>query len=210
MLRIAVPNKGSLADAAAEMLREAGYRQRKDTRELDLSDADNDVEFFYLRPRDMAVGRWPLLAAPRRLVCASRRRKRLRAWSRLCWERVSAALGVAVATPLAFSGGRRVGRAAAVARGRPGRALARARGEGALRRPERAGERARRRRRRGCLCWCTIWPPLKAAGCTALRAARRRLDPLLEPRRRPRRRRLVVAAPGRLTTDRPLGLHLPQ
>ena len=55
MLRIAVPNKGSLADAAAEMLREAGYRQRKDTRELVLSDADNDVEFFYLRPRDIAL-----------------------------------------------------------------------------------------------------------------------------------------------------------
>ena len=55
MLRIAVPNKGSLADSAAEMLREAGYRQRKDTRELVLSDADNDVEFFYLRPRDIAV-----------------------------------------------------------------------------------------------------------------------------------------------------------
>jgi ATP phosphoribosyltransferase len=55
MLRIAVPNKGSLADSAAEMLREAGYRQRKDVRELVLSDPDNDVEFFYLRPRDIAV-----------------------------------------------------------------------------------------------------------------------------------------------------------
>ena len=55
MLRIAVPNKGSLAEPAAEMLREAGYRGRRDTKELILADADNDVEFFYLRPRDIAI-----------------------------------------------------------------------------------------------------------------------------------------------------------
>ncbi|MCU1431088.1 MAG: phosphoribosyltransferase [Actinotalea sp.] len=55
MLRIAVPNKGSLSEPAAEMLREAGYRQRRDTRELVLPDPDNDVEFFFLRPRDIAV-----------------------------------------------------------------------------------------------------------------------------------------------------------
>jgi ATP phosphoribosyltransferase len=55
-LRIAVPNKGSLAAPAAEMLREAGYRQRGDgARDLVLSDPDNKVEFFYLRPRDIAV-----------------------------------------------------------------------------------------------------------------------------------------------------------
>jgi ATP phosphoribosyltransferase len=55
MLRIAVPNKGSLSTPATDMLREAGYRQRRDTRELVLTDADNDVEFFFLRPRDVAV-----------------------------------------------------------------------------------------------------------------------------------------------------------
>jgi ATP phosphoribosyltransferase len=55
MLRIAVPNKGSLAEPAAEMLREAGYRVRRDAKELVLTDTDNDVEFFYLRPRDIAV-----------------------------------------------------------------------------------------------------------------------------------------------------------
>ena len=55
MLRIAVPNKGSLSDATVEMLREAGYRVRRDTKELVVSDAENDVEFFYLRPRDIAV-----------------------------------------------------------------------------------------------------------------------------------------------------------
>ncbi|SDS51370.1 ATP phosphoribosyltransferase [Paraoerskovia marina] len=55
MLRIAVPNKGSLSEPAAAMLREAGYRQRRDSRELVLADPDNDVEFFFLRPRDVAV-----------------------------------------------------------------------------------------------------------------------------------------------------------
>ncbi|MPZ60145.1 MAG: ATP phosphoribosyltransferase [Propionibacteriales bacterium] len=55
MLKIAVPNKGSLADAAAGMLTEAGYRQRGTTRDLVLTDPDNEVEFFYLRPRDIAV-----------------------------------------------------------------------------------------------------------------------------------------------------------
>ena len=54
-LRVAVPNKGSLAEPAALMLREAGYRQRQDGRELVLQDPENGVEFFYLRPRDIAV-----------------------------------------------------------------------------------------------------------------------------------------------------------
>lgn len=53
MLRIAVPNKGSLAEPASQMLREAGYRQRSEVRELVLRDPDNDVEFFFLRPRDI-------------------------------------------------------------------------------------------------------------------------------------------------------------
>src|SRR6476661_6136521 len=55
MLRIAVPNKGSLAEPASQMLVEAGYRQRHDARELVLLDADNETEFFFLRPRDIAV-----------------------------------------------------------------------------------------------------------------------------------------------------------
>ena len=55
MLRVAVPNKGSLAGPAAEMLREAGYRHRADQRELVLLDPDNDTEFFFLRPRDIAT-----------------------------------------------------------------------------------------------------------------------------------------------------------
>jgi len=55
MLRIAVPNKGSLSETAAEMLIEAGYIGRRDPRALSALDARNDVEFFYLRPRDIAT-----------------------------------------------------------------------------------------------------------------------------------------------------------
>ena len=55
MLRIAVPNKGSLSETAAEMLFEAGYSGRRDPRALSASDPRNDVEFFYLRPRDIAT-----------------------------------------------------------------------------------------------------------------------------------------------------------
>jgi ATP phosphoribosyltransferase len=55
MLRIAVPNKGTLSETAADMLQEAGYATRRDPKELIVSDARNDVEFFYLRPRDIAT-----------------------------------------------------------------------------------------------------------------------------------------------------------
>ena len=55
LLKIAVPNKGSLAEPAAQMLREAGYRQRWDPKDLVLTDEVNGVEFYYLRPRDIAV-----------------------------------------------------------------------------------------------------------------------------------------------------------
>jgi ATP phosphoribosyltransferase len=55
MLRIAVPNKGSLAETAAQMLHEAGYATRRDPKELSVADPRNGVEFFYLRPRDIAT-----------------------------------------------------------------------------------------------------------------------------------------------------------
>lgn len=55
MLRIAVPNKGSLSEGAVHMLTEAGYRCRRSGRELVMLDKTNDVEFFFLRPRDIAV-----------------------------------------------------------------------------------------------------------------------------------------------------------
>lgn len=55
MIKVAVPNKGSLAESAALILKEAGYRQRSDSRDLTLYDPENDIEFYYLRPRDIAV-----------------------------------------------------------------------------------------------------------------------------------------------------------
>ena len=55
MLRIAIPNKGSLAESAADMLAEAGYAGRRDQRDLHVIDERNGVEFFYLRPRDIAT-----------------------------------------------------------------------------------------------------------------------------------------------------------
>ncbi|MEV4202797.1 ATP phosphoribosyltransferase [Micromonospora globbae] len=55
MLRVAIPNKGTLAEPAAQMLREAGYRQRTDPKDLVCRDEANDLEFFYLRPKDIAT-----------------------------------------------------------------------------------------------------------------------------------------------------------
>lgn len=55
MLKIAIPNKGSLADSSTAILKEAGYRQRTDSRDLVLVDSENNVEFYYLRPRDIAL-----------------------------------------------------------------------------------------------------------------------------------------------------------
>jgi ATP phosphoribosyltransferase len=55
LLRVAVPNKGALSEAASTILREAGYAQRTDSKQLTKIDPDNQVEFFYLRPRDIAL-----------------------------------------------------------------------------------------------------------------------------------------------------------
>ncbi|MCP2636945.1 ATP phosphoribosyltransferase [Microbacterium sp. HD4P20] len=55
MLRIAVPNKGSLAETASDMLHEAGYTGRRDPKDLHVIDPQNEVEFFYLRPKDIAT-----------------------------------------------------------------------------------------------------------------------------------------------------------
>ena len=54
-MKIAVPNKGSLAESSISILKEAGYRQRSDSRDLILLDPENNVEFYYLRPRDIAI-----------------------------------------------------------------------------------------------------------------------------------------------------------
>jgi ATP phosphoribosyltransferase len=55
MLRVALPNKGTLAEPASTMMREAGYRQRTDARDLSALDEENQIEFFYLRPKDIAT-----------------------------------------------------------------------------------------------------------------------------------------------------------
>jgi ATP phosphoribosyltransferase len=55
MLRVAVPNKGILSESAISMLKEAGYAVRRDSQELHLVDQENQIEFFYLRPRDIAT-----------------------------------------------------------------------------------------------------------------------------------------------------------
>lgn len=55
MLRVAVPNKGILSDSAILMLKEAGYTVRRDPKDLHVVDAAHDIEFFYLRPRDIAT-----------------------------------------------------------------------------------------------------------------------------------------------------------
>ena len=55
MLRVAVPNKGILSEAAIAMLKEAGYTTRRDPKDLHVVDTVNNIEFFYLRPRDIAT-----------------------------------------------------------------------------------------------------------------------------------------------------------
>ena len=55
MLRVAVPNKGALSESAAEILAEAGYRRRTDPKDLTVIDPANGVEFFFLRPKDIAI-----------------------------------------------------------------------------------------------------------------------------------------------------------
>ncbi|MFT4086283.1 MAG: ATP phosphoribosyltransferase [Gordonia sp. (in: high G+C Gram-positive bacteria)] len=55
MLRVAVPNKGSLSEAAVGILTEAGYRKRSDPKDLTVIDPVNDVEFYFLRPKDVAI-----------------------------------------------------------------------------------------------------------------------------------------------------------
>src|SRR6202040_2609657 len=54
-LRVAVPNKGTLSEPAAEILSEAGYRRRSDLKDLTVIDPVNNVEFFFLRPKDIAI-----------------------------------------------------------------------------------------------------------------------------------------------------------
>jgi len=55
MIRIAIPNKGALSEDAVALIKEAGYRCGRTGRELSAVDTAHDIEFIYLRPRDIAV-----------------------------------------------------------------------------------------------------------------------------------------------------------
>ncbi|MGN0845599.1 MAG: ATP phosphoribosyltransferase [Kiritimatiellia bacterium] len=55
MLKIALPNKGALAEGAVSLLSDADYKCRRPEKALNLIDTVNNVEFFFLRPRDIAV-----------------------------------------------------------------------------------------------------------------------------------------------------------
>ncbi|KAA1249742.1 ATP phosphoribosyltransferase [Mycobacterium simiae] len=75
MLRVAVPNKGALSEPATEILAEAGYRRRTDPKDLTVIDPMNNVEFFFLRPKDIAIyvgsGQLDFGITGRDLVCDS-------------------------------------------------------------------------------------------------------------------------------------------
>ena len=55
LLRVAVPNKGSLSETATDILAEAGYPGRGDSKSLTIADHENGVEFYFLRPKDIAI-----------------------------------------------------------------------------------------------------------------------------------------------------------
>lgn len=55
MLNIAIPNKGSLSEGAIKLIQAAGYNCRRYSRELMVSDTKNNLEFVFLRPRDIAI-----------------------------------------------------------------------------------------------------------------------------------------------------------
>lgn len=55
MIKIALPNKGSLSEAATGILKEAGYKGRGVSKALNIVDEANNVEFFFLRPKDIAI-----------------------------------------------------------------------------------------------------------------------------------------------------------
>lgn len=55
MLQIALPNKGGLSSEASELLKDAGYHCRRYGRELVVREKNLEMEFVFLRPRDIAI-----------------------------------------------------------------------------------------------------------------------------------------------------------
>ncbi len=55
MIKVALPNKGQLFEPTMDMLSACGYRVSKSLRSLSTLDAENGVEFYFLRPGDIPV-----------------------------------------------------------------------------------------------------------------------------------------------------------
>jgi ATP phosphoribosyltransferase len=55
MIKIALPNKGTLSEDSVRLMTEAGYTCRRYNRELFVHDKKNMIDFVFLRPRDIAV-----------------------------------------------------------------------------------------------------------------------------------------------------------
>lgn len=55
MIKVALPNKGQLFEPTMDMLSACGYRVSKSLRSLSVLDADNNVEFYFLRPGDIPM-----------------------------------------------------------------------------------------------------------------------------------------------------------
>ncbi|HBF39174.1 MAG TPA: ATP phosphoribosyltransferase [Firmicutes bacterium] len=55
MIKIALPNKGTLSEDAVRLVTEAGYKCRRSSSELIIQDSANGVDFYFLRPRDIAI-----------------------------------------------------------------------------------------------------------------------------------------------------------
>jgi ATP phosphoribosyltransferase len=55
MIKVALPNKGQLFEPTMDLLAACGYKVSKSLRSLSTLDADNGVEFYFLRPGDIPM-----------------------------------------------------------------------------------------------------------------------------------------------------------
>ena len=55
MLKIALPNKGALSEGAIALVKNAGYKIRRSGKALVCTDNVNNVEFYFLRPKDITA-----------------------------------------------------------------------------------------------------------------------------------------------------------
>ncbi len=55
MIKVALPNKGQLFDPTMDLLAACGYKVSKSLRSLSALDAENQVEFYFLRPGDIPL-----------------------------------------------------------------------------------------------------------------------------------------------------------